>query len=63
MVSFAQAWLEECRKLNPGSRATTGRFQKGFLHNDGGPARLHALIFAKLPVRGAHQSEKVRPAP
>ena len=49
VVSFAQAWLEECRKINPRSRATTRKFQKRFLHRDGGPARLQALIFAKSP--------------
>src|ERR1039458_3686302 len=32
VVSFAQVWLEECRKLNPRSRATTRKFQKRFLH-------------------------------
>jgi len=50
VVSFAQAWLEECRKINPRSRATTRKFQKRFLHRDGGPARLQALIFAKSPA-------------
>lgn len=50
VVSFAQAWLDECRKLNPRSRATTRRFQKRFLRRDGGPERLHALIFSQAPV-------------
>ena len=50
VVSFAQAWLEECRQINPRSRATTRKFQKRFLHRDGGPARLQALIFAKFPL-------------
>jgi hypothetical protein len=49
VVSFAQVWLEECRKLNPRSRATTRKFQKRFLHYNGGPARLQALIFSKSP--------------
>jgi hypothetical protein len=49
VVSFAQVWLEECRKLNPHSRATTRKFQKRFLHRHGGPARLQALIFSKFP--------------
>jgi hypothetical protein len=49
VVSFAQVWLEECRKLNPRSRATTRKFQKRFLHRNGGPARLQALIFSKSP--------------
>src|SRR5664279_2947754 len=50
VVSFAQAWLQELRKLNPRSRATTRRFQKRFLRRDGGPERLHALIFSQSPV-------------
>ncbi len=50
VVSFAQAWLEQCRKINPRSRATTGKFQKRFLHDNGGPERLQALIFSKSPV-------------
>ena len=49
-VSFGQAWLEACRKINPRSRATTRKFQKRFLHWDGGPERLQALIFCKSPV-------------
>ena len=49
-VSFAQAWLEACRKINPRSRTTTRKFQKRFLHRDGGPERLQALIFSKSPV-------------
>ena len=50
VVSFAQAWLEQCRKLNPRSRATTRKFQKRFLRRDGGPQRLQALIFSKSPT-------------
>jgi len=50
VVSFAQAWLEECRKLNPKSRATTRKFQQRFRRDDGGSDRLHALLFAKSPV-------------
>jgi predicted transposase YbfD/YdcC len=50
VVSFAQVWLEECRKLNPRSRATTRKFQKRFLHRDGGLERLQALIFSKSPA-------------
>lgn len=50
VVSFAQVWLEQCRKINPRSRMTTGKFQKRFLHRDGGPARLHALIFSASPT-------------
>lgn len=50
VVSFAQVWLEQCRKLNPKSRATTRRFQKRFSRSDGGPQRLHALMFSKEPL-------------
>ncbi len=42
VVSFAQVWLEQGRKINPRSRATTGKFQKRFLHDNGGPERLRA---------------------
>jgi hypothetical protein len=48
VVSFTQVWLEECRKINPRSRATR-KFQKRLLHRNGGPARLQALIFCKFP--------------
>ena len=50
VVSFAQAWLDRCRKLNPRSRVTTRKFQKRFLRRDGGPQRLQALIFSKSPA-------------
>ena len=50
VVSFAQSWLDEGRKITPRSRATTRKFQNRFLRRDGGPERLHALIFAKAPV-------------
>lgn len=50
VVSFAQVWLDQCRKANPRSRATTRRFQKRFLRRDGGPERLHAIIFANSPT-------------
>jgi hypothetical protein len=50
VVSFAQAWLEELRKIKPRTRASTRNFQKQFHHRDGGPERLQALIFAKPPV-------------
>jgi hypothetical protein len=49
-VSFAQAWVDACRQRKPRSRVTTRKFQKRFLHCDGGPARLKALIFSKSPV-------------
>lgn len=50
VVSFAQAWIDDCRRLNPRSRVTTRKFQKRFLHRDGGPQRLQALIFSQSPV-------------
>lgn len=50
VVSFALAWLSECRKLKPKSRTTTRKFQQRFRCQDGGPERLHALLFAKSPV-------------
>jgi hypothetical protein len=50
VVSFAQAWIDECRKINPRSRATTRKFQKRFLRRDGGPERLRALIYSKSPA-------------
>lgn len=50
VVSFAQGWIDACRKSNPRSRATTRKFQKRFLRRDGGPERLRALIFSKSPT-------------
>ena len=50
VVSFAQVWIDECRKIKPRSRATTRKFQKRFLRRDGGPERLRALIFCKSPA-------------
>lgn len=50
VVSFAQVWIDACRKLNPRSRVTTRKFQKRFLRRDGGPERLRALIFSKSPA-------------
>jgi hypothetical protein len=42
--------VKECRKINPRSRATTRKFQKRFLHRNGGPERLLALTFCKFPA-------------
>jgi len=50
VVSFAQVWIDECRKINPRSRVTTRKFQKRFLRRDGGPERLRALILSKSPA-------------
>ena len=60
VVSFAQVWLVECRKIKPRSRATTRKFQKRFLHRDGGPARLQALVFAKSPLYVANSQARWR---
>jgi len=49
-VSFAQVWLEECRKINPRSRMTTSKFLKRFPHRDSGPERLQGPTFSKSPV-------------
>jgi hypothetical protein len=50
VVSCAQVWIDACRARQPQSRATTRQFQKRFAHRDGGPARLHALIFSNAPT-------------
>ena len=50
VVSFAQVWVDACRKLKPFSRVTTRKFQKRFLHRNGGPERLRALIYSHSPV-------------
>jgi hypothetical protein len=50
VVSFAQAWVDECRQHKPRSRATTGKFHKGCRHHNGGPERLRALIFSNSPT-------------
>ena len=50
VVSFAQVWLTECRKVNPKSRATTRKFQQRFRRDDGGRDRLRALMFSKSPA-------------
>ena len=50
VVSFAQVWIDECRKINPRSRVTPRKFPKRFLHRDGGPERLWALSFCKSPA-------------
>ncbi|HOX58969.1 MAG TPA: hypothetical protein P5205_17820 [Candidatus Paceibacterota bacterium] len=49
VVSFAQVWVAQCRKLNPKSRMTTRKFQQRFRRADGGRDRLQALVSAKSP--------------
>ena len=50
VVSFAQVWVDACRRKNPKSRVTTRKFQQRFRRRDRGPERLHALLFSKAPV-------------
>jgi len=50
VVSFAQVWIDECRKIKPRCRVTTRKFQKRFLYRNGGPERLRALVFSQSPV-------------
>ena len=50
VVSFAQIWLEELRKIKPRTRAGTRNFQEQFHHRNGGPERLDAFLFAQSPV-------------
>ena len=50
VVSSAQVWLTQCRKVNPKSRATTRKFQQRFRRDDGGREHLRALILTKSPV-------------
>jgi hypothetical protein len=48
VVSVANAWLNAVQTKK--TRWSVGRFMKRFARRDGGPQRLHALIFAKAPV-------------
>lgn len=48
VVSVAQAAIAEAQTQK--TRWTVRRYQQRFAHRDGGPQRLHALIFAKAPV-------------
>jgi len=48
VVSCALAWLEAVQTTK--TRYSVGRFQKQFARRDGGPARLHALVFAQAPT-------------
>jgi hypothetical protein len=48
VVSVANAWLDAVQTQK--TRWSVGRFMKRFAHRDGGPQRLHVLIFAKSPV-------------
>jgi hypothetical protein len=48
VVSVANAWVDTVQTKK--TRWSVGRFLKRFAHRDGGPQRLHALIFAKPTV-------------
>jgi hypothetical protein len=47
VVSVAQRAIQQVQTLK--TRWTVRRYQQRFAHRDGGPQRLHALIFAKSP--------------
>lgn len=49
-VSFALEWIAYQRSRKPKCRASARGFQKSFHRRDGGPERLHALVFSKSPV-------------
>lgn len=48
VVSVAQAAIHKVQSRK--TRWTVRRYQQRFAHRDGGPQRLHALIFAKSPT-------------
>jgi hypothetical protein len=48
VVSVAQAAI--ARVQTPKTRWSVRRYQQRFAHQDGGPERLHALVFAKSPT-------------
>ena len=47
VVSVAQAAIAKAQ--TPQTRWSVRRYQQQFAHRDGGPERLHALVFAKNP--------------
>lgn len=48
VVSVAQTAIQQVQTDK--TRWTVRRYQQRFAHRDGGPQRLHALIFAKSPL-------------
>lgn len=48
VVSVAQAAIQQVQSRK--TRWTVRRYQQRFAHRNGGPQRLHALIFAKSPT-------------
>ena len=44
VVSFAQVWLEEIRKIKRRTQASTRNLQNQFHHRNGVPERLHAPV-------------------
>jgi hypothetical protein len=49
VLSFANAAVDQARRLNPKTKDNTKSFQQRFRSARGGRERLHALIFAKSP--------------
>jgi hypothetical protein len=48
VVSVAQTAIAQAQTKK--TRWSVRRYQQQFAHRDGGPQRLHALIFAKSPI-------------
>ena len=48
VVSVAQAAIQQAQTQK--TRWSVRRYQQRFAHRDGGPQRLHALVFAKSPT-------------
>jgi hypothetical protein len=48
VVSVAQSAISQVQTKK--TRWTVRRYQQRFAHRDGGPARLHAVVFAKSPT-------------
>jgi hypothetical protein len=48
VVSVAQTAIQQVQTHK--TRWSVRRYQQRFAHRDGGPARLHALAFAKSPA-------------
>lgn len=50
VLSLSNAAVDLARKLNPKTKHNTKSFFQNFRKAQGGPQRLHALIFAKRPT-------------
>lgn len=49
LLSFANAAVDQARRVNPKTKHNTRSFQQRFRSARGGRERLQALVFAKLP--------------